>query len=160
MHISINMSDPWHICYTLILSKINQRLSYIFIYRLNIEIYLYLFLIIEMFSNYRNIKDPQRYLTQTSYIFLTPMNLRLISSASLCDLLQWEATKNQVREFGPHKWWSPQFLWKEEKIKELVSYWHYAALSFSSGLLCFWDVWPIKWHRGWYMRTLGVANAG
>ena len=95
MHISINMSDPWHICYTLILSKINQRLSYIFIYRLNIEIYLYLFLIIEMFSNYRNIKDPQRYLTQTSYIFLTPMNLRLISSASLCDLLQWERSNEE-----------------------------------------------------------------
>ena len=87
-------------------------------------------------------KDPQRYLTQTSYIFLTPMNLRLISSASLCDLLQWAATKNQLREFGSHRWWSPQFLCE---IKDLVPCWHYAALSFSSGLLCFWGASLFAW---------------
>ena len=89
-------------------------------------------------------KDPQRYLTQTSYVihFLTPMNLRLISSASLCDLLQWAATKNQLREFGSHRWWSPQFLCE---IKDLVPYWHYAALSFSSGLLCFWGASLFAW---------------
>ena len=151
---SINMRDPWHTRYILILSKIGHRSSYIFMYRLNIEIYLYIIIV-----NYWNVlncpsvavwtfstsKDPQRYLTQTSYIFLTPTNLHLISSASLCDLLQWAATKNQLREFGSHRWWSPQFLCEGEKIKDLVPYWHYAALSFSSGLLCFWGASLFAW---------------
>ena len=100
-------------------------------------------------------EDPQGYLTQTSHIFLTPKNIRLISPASLSDLLQWAATKNQLREFGSHRWWSPQFLCTGEKIKDLVPYWHYAALSFSSGLLCFWGAFGFflhgpMWNPCWF----------
>ena len=47
---SINMRDPWHTRYILILSKISHRSSYIFMYRLNIEIYLYIIIV-----NYWNV---------------------------------------------------------------------------------------------------------
>ena len=73
-----------------------------FIYRLHIEIYLYILyiyilLIIEMFwivlallsEPFLTSKDPQRGVSHKHHTcFLTPRNIRLISSASLCDLLQ------------------------------------------------------------------------